>query len=93
MLEILGRPAGTKTDTQELQNLRESESLKQFISAAPLPTEWATQRLTLVSTPAPIASADAAAKAAAHFRSTFTALVENRLDSAGFASLMSGVTS
>jgi hypothetical protein len=84
--------AELKTDTQEQQNLRETDSVNQFTAGAPLPPEWASQRLVLLSTPASVASADAAAKAAAHLLSTFTALVENRLDSAGFASLTSDIS-
>ena len=81
-----------KTDTEEQQNLRETESISQFAGGTPLPADWARQRLELLSTPDTVASADAASKAAAHLRSTFTALAENRLDSAGFASLMSDIS-
>lgn len=84
--------AELKTDTQEQQNLREGESINQFTAGTSLPADWASQRLALLLTPATVASADAASKAAAHLRSTFTALVEDRLDSAGFSSLMSDVS-
>lgn len=84
--------AELKTDTQEQQNFRETDSINQFATAPALPAEWASQRLTLLSTPAAVASADAASKAAAQLRSAFTAVVENRLDSAGFASLMSDIS-
>ncbi len=81
-----------KTDLQVQQNLRETESIGQFAGPAALPAEWASQRLTLLSTPAVVASADAASKAAAHLRSVFTAVVEDRFDGAGFASLMSDIS-
>ena len=84
--------AELKTDTQVQQNLRETDSINQFSVGVPLPADWASQRLALLSTPAAVASADAASRAAAHLRSTFTALVENRLDSAGFASLMNDIS-
>jgi hypothetical protein len=81
-----------KTDTQEQQNFSETDSINQFAAAAPLPSDWASQRLALLSTPAAVASANAASKAATQLRSAFTAVVENRLDSAGFASLMSDIS-
>lgn len=81
-----------KTDTQEQQNFNETDSINQFATAAPLPPEWASQRLALLSTPAAVSSADAASKAAAQLRSAFTAVVEGRLDSAGFESLMSDIS-
>jgi len=84
--------AELKTDAQEQQNFNETDSISQYSSATPLPADWASQRLTLLSTPAAVASADAASKAAAQLRSAFTAVVENRLDSAGFASLMSDIS-
>lgn len=84
--------AELKTDAQVQQNFRETDSINQFTAETPLPAEWASQRLTLLSTPPAIASADAASKAAAKLRSAFTAVVENRLDSAGFASLMSDIS-
>jgi hypothetical protein len=84
--------AELKTDAQEEQNFHETDSIKQFASAEALPPEWASQRLTVLSTPPAIASADAASKAATHLRSAFTAVVENRLDSADFESLMSDIS-
>lgn len=84
--------AELRTDAQVQQNLRETDSIDQFVATTPLPSEWASQRLALLSTPAAVASADAAAKAAAQLRSAFTAVVENRLDSAGFESLMSDIS-
>jgi len=84
--------AELKTDAQEQQNFRETDSINQFVAPTALPAEWASQRLTLLSTPAAVASADAASKAATHLRSAFTAVVENRLDSAGFADLMSDIS-
>jgi len=84
--------AELKTDAQEQQNFSETDSINQFATEKPLPAEWASQRLTLLSTPATVASADAASKAAAHLRSAFTALVENRLDSADLESLISDMS-
>ena len=84
--------AELKTDAQEQQNLSETDSIAQFASTNPLPAEWASQRLTLLTTSPSVGAADAASKAAAHLRSTFTAIVENRLDSADFASLMSDIS-
>jgi len=84
--------AELKTDIQEQQNFQETESIDQFVAAGPLPVGWANQRLTILSTPASVAAADAASKAAAQLRRTFTALVENRIDDAGFASLTSDIS-
>jgi hypothetical protein len=81
-----------KTDAQEQQNLKETDSISQFAALTPLPAEWASQRLALLSTPVAVASAEAASKAAAQLRSAFVAAVENRLDSAGFTSLMSDIS-
>lgn len=81
-----------KTDAQEQQNFNETDSINQFANATTLPAQWASQRLTLLTTPPAVASANAAAQAAAKLRSAFTAVVENRLDSAGFASLMSDIS-
>jgi hypothetical protein len=84
--------AELKTDLQEQQNFHESDSINQFAASTALPSDWASQRLTLLSTPSAVASADAASQAAAHLRTAFTAVVENRLDSAGFVSLMSDIS-
>jgi len=81
-----------KTDTQEQQNLNETESIQQYAASAPLPADWANRRLILLSTPPSVASADAASKAAAKLRTTFAALVENRFDSGDFASLMTDIS-
>lgn len=84
--------AELRTDMTEQQNLLEVDSVDQFVSSAPLPSQWPDQRLVALSTPPPVASADAAAKAAAHLRSTFKALVENQIDNAGFESLTSDIS-
>jgi hypothetical protein len=84
--------AELNTDVQEQQNFRETDSINQFASTTALPAEWASQRLILLSTPPAVASTDAASQAAAHLRSAFTAVVENRFDSAGFESLMSDIS-
>lgn len=81
-----------KTDAQEQQNLSETDNIAQFASANPLPAGWASQRLTILSTSPSVAAADAASKAAAQLQSAFTAVVENRLDNADFAALMSDVS-
>jgi hypothetical protein len=81
-----------RTDAQELQNFHETDSINQFASSADLPDDWAAARLTLLSTPVTVASADAAAKAVAQLREAFTALVENQLDSDGFALLTSNIS-
>lgn len=81
-----------KTDTKELNNILVTNSVNQFAAAGELPGGWASQRLTVLSSGASVASADAAAKAAKHLRDAFTALVENRFDNAGFASLMSDIS-
>ena len=81
-----------KTDVGVLNNILETDSIHQFAVATAMSAEWASQRLTLLSSATSVTSADAAAKAAAHLRSAFTAVVENRLDSAGFASLMSDIS-
>lgn len=81
-----------KTDAQEQHNLMETNSIDQFAASTPLPATWASQRLALLSTPAAVASAEAAADASAQLRTAFTAVVENRSDSADFASLMTDVS-
>jgi hypothetical protein len=81
-----------KTDAQEQQNFSDTDSINQFAASTPLPPEWASQRLALLSAPAAVSAADAASKAAAQLRTAFTALVENRLDSAGFNGLMSDIS-
>jgi hypothetical protein len=81
-----------RTDFGVLNNILEADSINQFTAAGTLPAGWASQRLTLLSSAASVASADAASKAAEHLRSAFTAVVENRLDNAGFASLMSDIS-
>ena len=81
-----------KTDAQVLQNIHETENIDQFASAAALPSGWAAERLPLLSTPVTVASADAAAKAAAQLCKAFTALVEDKLDSAGFTLLLGDVS-
>jgi hypothetical protein len=81
-----------KTDAQELQNLHETDSINQFASAAALPSDWANQRPGLLSTPAPIASINAAAKAADQLGKAWAALVANKLDSNGFNLLMTDIS-
>ena len=84
--------AELKTDAQVQQNLKETDSIDEFVAGASLPTDWAAQRLAILSAPPAVASADAASKAAAQLRSAFSALVENRPDSTGFTSLMNDVS-
>jgi hypothetical protein len=81
-----------KTDAQVLQNIHETENIDQFAAAAALPSDWAAARLPLLSTPVTVASADAAAKAAAQLRKAFSALVEDKLDSAGFTLLLGDIS-
>lgn len=81
-----------KTDAQLQQNFREVDNVNQFASAAPLPTEWTTQRLIILSTPPVIASIDAASKASTDLRKAFAALIENRFDTAEFETLMNDIS-
>ena len=81
-----------KTDLQEQQNFNETDNINQYVGVPPLPSNWADERLALLSTPAAVASADSASKAAAQLRSAFTAVVEGRLDTAGFTSLMGDIS-
>ena len=84
--------AELKTDTQEQQNLKETDSINQFAANANLPADWVSQRQAILSPAPAIAASDAASKAASQLRTTFNALVENRLDSSGFASLMTNIS-
>ncbi len=78
-----------KTDLQVQQNLAMEAVLDQYDSAAALPNDWASARLANLKTPTPVAALDAAAAAATKLQQAFSAVVGNRLDAAGFASLMS----
>jgi hypothetical protein len=81
-----------KTDAQELQNLQEADSINQFATSTALPANWASSRLTLLSTPVTVASADAAAKAADQLSKAWAALVADKLDSSGFTILMGDIS-
>lgn len=81
--------AELKVDTQVQQNLLEDDNINQFANATTLPSTWGIQRAALLSPPVSIAAIDAASKAAAQLQNAFAALVENRLDSLSFSSLIS----
>jgi hypothetical protein len=81
-----------KTDTQEQRNLKETTNVNEYAANAPLPPGWASQRAAILSTPASVAAAEAASKAAAQLRQAFTALVENRPDSGDLAALMGDIS-
>ena len=81
-----------KTDIQVQQNIRETSNIDQFASDKALPGEWSSERRTILMVHPAITSVDAAAKAAAHLRSAYTALVENRFDNTDFQGVMSDVS-
>ena len=81
-----------RTDLLEQQNFSESDSINEFAASATLSSDWVSRRLAVLSTPPVLASAEAASKAAASLRNSFIALVENRVDSAGFTSLLSDIS-
>lgn len=81
-----------KVDTQMQQNFSETDNINQFTASAALPADWATQRLAILSESPAVASAAAASQAAAGLRKYFAALVENRIDSAGFSILIGKIS-
>lgn len=80
-----------RTDLTEQQNFSETDSINEFAGTAALREDWASRRLAMLSTPLALTSAQAASKAAASLRNAFTVLVENRVESAGFSSLLGDI--
>jgi hypothetical protein len=81
-----------KTDLQEAQNLHEVDNINLFVSPKDLPTDWAAERLSLLSTPVTIAQADAASKAADQMGKAWADLVANKLDNNGLTLLMGDIS-
>lgn len=80
------------TDARVIRNLQESATNNQYASASSLPSDWAAQRIPLMSPPPPVAASNAAADAADQLGKAWQALLANKLDGNGFNLLMTDIS-
>jgi hypothetical protein len=90
--ELVMQTVGTQlqTDLTAVLNQRETEEVVlPYVTATPLPSNWATTRSDLIMASLDLSTLDAASAAARELRLAFVALVEGRFEVADLAALNS----